>query len=71
LQADFVNPEVGAPAQQYAALRSPDQVQSGQLCAYCSGEQAKLQQLNVAFGQENKAVNGLQNLKASHACDAY
>jgi len=34
-------------------------------------EQAKLQPLNVAFDQENKAVNELQNLKASHACDAY
>jgi hypothetical protein len=34
-------------------------------------EQAKLQPLNVAFDQENKAVNELQSLKASHACDAY
>jgi hypothetical protein len=34
-------------------------------------EQAKLQPLNLAFDQENKAVNELQNLKASHACDAY
>jgi hypothetical protein len=34
-------------------------------------EQANLQPLNVAFDQENKAVNELQNLKASHACDGY
>jgi len=35
------------------------------------GEPSKLQPLNVAFDQENKAVNELQNLKASHVCDAY
>ena len=34
-------------------------------------EPSKLQPLNVAFDQENKAVNELQNLKASHVCDAY
>ncbi len=34
-------------------------------------EQSKLQSLNTAFDQENKAVNELQNLKASRVCDAY
>jgi len=34
-------------------------------------EQSKLQPLNTAFDQENKAVNELQNLKASRVCDAY
>lgn len=34
-------------------------------------EPSKLQPLNLAFDQENKAVNELQNLKASHVCDAY
>jgi hypothetical protein len=34
-------------------------------------EPSKLQPLNLAFDQENKAVNELQNTKASHVCDAY
>ena len=34
-------------------------------------EQSKPQPLSVAFDQENKALNELQDLKASHACDAY
>jgi hypothetical protein len=34
-------------------------------------EQAKLQPLNAAFDEENKAMSELQNLKSSHVCDAY
>jgi hypothetical protein len=34
-------------------------------------EPSKLQPLNAAFDQENRAATELQNLKASHVCDAY
>jgi hypothetical protein len=34
-------------------------------------DQSKVQPLNAAFDKENKAVDELQNLKSSHACDGY
>jgi len=34
-------------------------------------EESKLQPLNTALDEENKATSELQNLKASHVCDAY
>jgi hypothetical protein len=34
-------------------------------------DESKLKPLNTAFDQENKAMNELQNLRSSHACDAY
>lgn len=34
-------------------------------------EDSNLQPLNAAFGQEDKALNELHNVKASNACDSY